>query len=335
MISLDRLRTLHVVATHGSLHRAAEVLNVSASAVSQQIAKLEREVGETLLEKRGRGVSLTDAAGVLVGHAERAISALREAEAELNVRRSVVSGELSVGLFATAVRGLAPRALRRLAASYPHLDVELQEVEPDVSLRLAARGTLDLVVAVDWIGAPLPIPEGLERAPLLQDVADIALPADHPLARRRGGGGRGASRARAADTVGPIDLADLAGESWITFPTRSICHDWLKLTLRGQGREPKIRFTAVEIPTQLELVGAGLGVSVLPRLGRTAIPEGVRIVEVRPSLTRQVYALWRRDATRRPAILAAVEALCDAGREATVGERSGAVAGVRERRRTA
>jgi len=291
MISLERLRALHAVASHGSLQAAAEVLHITPSAVSQQIAKLEREVGEPLLERRGRGVALTDAAGVLTRHAERAFSALRQAEAELDERRSVVAGRLAVGAFSTAVRGLAPTALARLARRHPKLELDVHEIEPAASLPRLVRGDLDLAIAQDWKNAPLPIPDGLERAPLADDVADVALPASHRLAKRR-----------------VVPLAELAGEEWISWPAGAICHDWLLSTLRGLGREPRIRHTASEYQTQLALVAAGFGVAVLPRLGRGPVPKGVKVVRVEPGLTRHVYALWRADATRRMAIFAAVEA---------------------------
>src|SRR6185436_20178761 len=103
------------------------------------------------------------------------------------------------------------------------------EIEPHESVPLLARGGVDLVVAQDWVNAPLALPEGLAKAPLLDDVADIALPRRHRLASRK-----------------TIALADLAGEPWITWPAGSICHDWLLHTLRSYGREPQIRHTAAE-----------------------------------------------------------------------------------------
>jgi DNA-binding transcriptional LysR family regulator len=292
MLNLDRLRTLHAVATHGSLSAAADVLNVTTSAVSQQLAKLEEEVGERLLERRGRGVGLTDAATLLAKHASWALSVLTRAEAELDARRTSVAGQLTIAAFATAARGLAPTALRRLADAHPALQVAMHEIEPHESVPLLARGDVDLVVAQDWVNAPIALPEGLVKAPLLDDVADIALPRRHRLAGQK-----------------TIALADLAGEPWITWPAGSICHDWLLHTLRSHGREPQIRHTAVEYATQLALVAAGLGAAVLPRLGRGPVPAGVRIVGVKPALHRHVYAIWRADATRRTSIAAAVEAL--------------------------
>jgi DNA-binding transcriptional LysR family regulator len=292
MMNFERLRTLHAVATHGSLNAAAQVLNVSPSAVSQQLARLEEEVGERLLEKRGRGIGLTDAATLLASHTAKALSLLTQAEAELDARRAAVAGQLTIASFATAARGLAPQSVRRLNDAHPTLSVALHEMEPHDALALLVRGDVDLVIAQDWANAPLALPDGLAKAPLLDDVADIALPARHRLAARES-----------------IALADLAGEPWISWPQGSICHDWLLHTLRTAGREPVIRHTAAEGATQLALVGAGLGAAVVPRLGRGPLPDGVRIVGVTPALHRHVYAIWREDATRRVSIGAAVAAL--------------------------
>src|SRR5262245_28060514 len=145
MLNLERLRALHAVATHGSLNAAAGILNVSTSAVSQQLAKLEDEVGERLLERRGRGVSLTDAAELLASHAARALSVLSEAEAELDARRTAISGPLTLAAFATASRALAPGALQSLARVHPALTVALHEIEPRESVPLLVRGSVDLI----------------------------------------------------------------------------------------------------------------------------------------------------------------------------------------------
>ncbi len=298
MISLERLRSLHAVEAHGSLHAAAGALNVTASAISQQIARLEEEVGEPLLERRGRGVALTDAGQLLTAHAERVFSVLRQAEAELDARRAVVAGELRVGAFATAIRGLAPGALRTLSKEHPQLQVRLREMEPLTAITLLVRGDIDLALAQDWANQPLAVPDGLARAPIFDDVADVALSRKHPLA--------------AQDTV---TLSDLAGDDWISWEEGSICHDWLMLKLRAQGCEPRVQHSALEYATQLSLVGAGLGAAVLPRLGRGAVPDDVRIVCVKPALTRHVYALWRSDAARRTAILAAVDAFRRSGEQ--------------------
>ncbi|GAB2624293.1 LysR family transcriptional regulator [Streptomyces capparidis] len=296
MMNLERLRVLHAIATYGSVSGAAEVLHVTTSAISQQMGKLERETGQRLLARNGRGVRLTDAGLLLVKHAERILSQVEEAQSELEAHRGAVVGDLAVGAFATAARGLGPRAVTSLRRSHPRLRVRLYEMEPHDTLPRVGRGDIDLGVVLDWFNSPLALPPGLAKTPLLDDVVDVAVPADHPLAGER-----------------EVELGQLGDASWICWPTGAFCRDWLTLTLRAEGVEPQVTHTASEHATQLALVAAGLGVAVTPRLGRGPLPEGVVAVPVRTRLTRHVYAVWRADAGRRPAIRAAVQALRAAG----------------------
>jgi DNA-binding transcriptional LysR family regulator len=104
-------------------------------------------------------------------------------------------------------------------------------------------------------------------------------------------------------------MPELAAEPWITSTRGTVCHDWLTNTFRRDGHEPLIAHQAAEFPTQLALVAAGLGVAVLPRLAADSVPAGVRLVPVEPALSRRVFAVWREEATRRPAIRAIVAAL--------------------------
>ncbi|MEM7049290.1 MAG: LysR family transcriptional regulator [Acidobacteriota bacterium] len=292
MFDLHRLRILQAVSRYGSLSGAAEALYLTASAVSQQLSKLETEAGQKLLERQGRGVRLTDAASLLVSHADRILSLVEQAEADLEEKKGAVIGSLTLGAFATAARSLLPRVLRDLQDRHPGLAVSLQELEPEHALTGVIRGTLDLSVVVAWANAPMEISDDLTREVLFTDCADLALPLDHPLAERES-----------------VSLEEFQDQAWISWPQGSICHHWLVLTLRGLGTEPQIVHTALEHATQVALVEAGLGAAVLPRLGRGPLPEGVRIVPVVPALERQVFAVWRKDAGRRPAITALVDAL--------------------------
>ena len=236
MLNLDRLRALHAVSAHGSIIAAAETLNVTTSAVSQQLAKLEMETGQTLLERHGRGVRLTDAAAALVTRTHRVLSLLEEAEAELESNDTAVAGQITIAAFATAARGLAPHAVRGLLKKYPQLAITFHEQEPHESIPRLVRRDVDLIIINDWENAPIALPEGLIKAPLLDDVADIALPPGHRLAKSK-----------------TVRLSDLSGEEWIAWPSGSICHDFLLHTLRKEGREPKIAHTAGEYETQLAL----------------------------------------------------------------------------------
>ncbi|MDY7104153.1 MAG: LysR family transcriptional regulator [Actinomycetota bacterium] len=305
MLNVERLRALHAVASHGSMQAAADALHVTVSAVSQQVAKLEREVGQPLVERHGRGVRLTEAARLLVDRAGEILALLERAEGELDQLGGEVTGVVRLGAFPTAARGLCPGLVVELAGRHPDLDVRVVEAEPVDSVPMLTRGDLDIVVLQDWYNAPLVLPEVLERLPLFDDVVELALPTGHPMADHA-----------------PVRLDDLADERWVSWPGGSICGDWLTHTMRTLGHEPTIVHTAAEHATQLALVAAGLGPAVMPHLGLDHVPAGVRLVPVEPTLTRHLFAAWRTDTARRSAIAAVATALSDlaAARRAETGD---------------
>ncbi|MEU9399455.1 LysR family transcriptional regulator [Streptomyces sp. NPDC048242] len=292
MLNLERLRTLDALARHGSVSAAAAALHVTTSAVSQQLCKLEREVGQRLLAKNGRGVRLTDAGRLLSEHAARILSQVELAQSDLEAHRGQVVGELRLSAFPTAARGLFPATLAGLRALHPNLRVRSSELEPERGVAGVVRGDLDLAVVLDWYNKPMPVPDGLVKAPLLDDPAEVAIPAGHRLAGRD-----------------EVDLAEFADDEWITWGEGEFCHEWLIFTLRSRGVEPLVGHRAGETHTQLALVAAGLGVCIAPLLGRDPVPPGVVLVPLKQRVRRHVYVVWRADADRRPSIRAAVEAL--------------------------
>ncbi|MEV5147467.1 LysR family transcriptional regulator [Streptomyces sp. NPDC052727] len=292
MLNLERLRTLDALARHGSVSAAADALHVTTSAVSQQLGKLEREVGQQLLAKNGRGVRLTDAGRLLSEHAARILSQVELAQSDLEAHRGQVVGELRLSAFPTAARGLFPTALGALRTEHPGLRVRSSELEPEQGIAGVVRGDLDLAVVLDWYNKPMPVPDGLVKAPLLDDPAEVAMPATHRLADRD-----------------EVDLTEFAEDEWITWGEGEFCHEWLMFTLRSKGVEPIVGHRAGETHTQLGLVAAGLGVCIAPLLGRHPVPEGVVLVPLKQRVRRHVYVVWRADADRRPSIRAAVEAL--------------------------
>lgn len=293
MFDLRRARSLHAVSRHGTVGAAAAALHVTPSALSQQLAKLEREVGQPLLVRRGRGVVLTDAGVLLVEHTEALLARMAQAETELQAQRGQVTGRMAIAAFATATRAILPAALRELREQYPQLRLESFEHDPAAALSLLSRGNVDVAVIDEWFRPRPDLPEGVQAEHLLDDVADLALPADHRLA--------------GADPV--IDLGACAGERWITWGEGVFGHDWLHRELRKHRADPVFAHTAGEHQTLLALVAAGLGVALVPRLGRGPVPEGVVVKPVRPTATRRVFALWRTDTAARPAIGAATTAL--------------------------
>jgi DNA-binding transcriptional LysR family regulator len=213
-------------------------------------------------------------------------------EADLAGYAGGVTGTLAIATFATAARGLLPGALRDLRSRYPDLTVSLSEQEPHEAIPALSRGLIDVAVVQDWAGDPLPVPAGLSRLDLIDDPFDAALPGDHPLAGQ--------------DTV---TLAQLARDDWITWSSGQVCHDWLFRTLRADGAEPRIAHTAAEHSTQLALVAAGLGIALIPRLGRDPAPPHVRFVPVDPPPVRHIFALCRASSAVRPAIGATLDAI--------------------------
>ncbi|MGH3097356.1 MAG: LysR substrate-binding domain-containing protein [Streptosporangiales bacterium] len=304
-MNIERLRALHAIATYGSVSAAASALHLTASAVSQQVAKLERDVGQRLIQHHGRGVRLTDDGALLAEHAERILCQVEAARADLEAQRGAVRGRVTVAAFASAARGIVPRALRELRDAYPELVVELRELELDESIPMTSRGDVDVAVVVDWDTAPLSLPDNFAKTSLVEDAFDIVLPAGHPLATRES-----------------VDLGELADEQWIGWTKDSIYYKWLVGTMRAKGIEPAIAHTAEEHPTHMALVAAGLGIAMLPRIGRTPPTAGVAVVGMRPRLARHTYAVWRSDVGARPAIHAVVTALREA---ATHAGGSGAV----------
>jgi DNA-binding transcriptional LysR family regulator len=296
MMNLERLRVLHAVWTTGSVAGAARALHVTTSAISQQMARLEREVGQRLLERQGRGIKLTDAGALLARNAGELLIHVERVEAGLAEHRGAVAGSLTIAAFATAARGLLPTVLRDLRLKYPELSVSLSEQEPRDAIPALARGHIDLAIVQDWADDVLAVPQGMARMHLLDDPFDVALPIEHPLADR--------------DT---ITIGELAGDEWISWNTGQLCHDWLVSSLRANGFEPRVAHTASEHPTQLALVAAGLGNAVVPRLGREPVSASVRFVSLDPQPVRRVFVLWRESTTVRPAIRAALDAL-QAGR---------------------
>ncbi|WP_192764475.1 LysR family transcriptional regulator [Actinomadura algeriensis] len=290
-MNVERLRALHALSVHGTIAAAAEALHVTPSGVSQQLAKLERETGHRLLEPRGRGVRLTGAGHVLAGHAARVLAQLAAARADLDGLREDAVGPVRLGSFVTAARSVLPPALIALRERHPRLSPTLREGEAETVLPALVRGDIDVAVVESWDTLPTPIPATVSRLLLSSDVIDLALPAGHPLARRRS-----------------VDLAELRGMRWAAWTAGGICEGQLLQTLREHEADPVIVCNVADYPTQLAFVAADLAAALIPRLGRDPVPGGVRMLATRPVVRRGIYAAWRTDADR-PAVRACVEAL--------------------------
>jgi DNA-binding transcriptional LysR family regulator len=293
MIDLAALTSLRAVATHGSVVSAADALGFTPSAVSQQVKRLERQTGVPLLERVGRGVILTTHGRHLVEAGSRLLADLEAVESGLHQRAGAVAGRLRVTAFSTAMRGLVAPTVRELRDAHPDLTLALTEREPWDTLDLVATGQTDLGVIHRWGDLSIGIPDHLRSETVAHDVADVVLHAEHPLAGHR--------------RLSPRELLD---EEWIATPEGTICRQWLKRMYDGTGRLPRITHTSMEFESHLALVRAGLGIALIPRLGRQPLDDALVAVPAHdPEPTREVLAVYRRSMGESPAVRAVLAAL--------------------------
>ncbi|HVE67024.1 MAG TPA: LysR family transcriptional regulator [Solirubrobacteraceae bacterium] len=299
MLDLRRLRLLRELHGRGTIAAVADALQFTPSAVSQQLALLEREVGVSLLERAGRGVRLTDPALVLVDHAEALLERAALAEADLAAAAGAVTGRARIAGFQSVMLRLALPAMQALAREAPRLRLELLEAEPEDALPALALGDLDVVLGDEWQHQPRPLPAGLERHDLLSDPVNLVLPARHALARRH-------------DEAVP--LAELADEAWTTGHEGMGWDGMTQRTCRALGGfDPDIRHRANDANVGLALVSRGLAVTLLPDLPMPPRHPGVAVRAIAEgSVDRAIFAVTRAADAARPSTKALVAAMRDA-----------------------
>jgi DNA-binding transcriptional LysR family regulator len=293
MLNAGRLSLLVELQDRGSLTAVADALGYTASAISQQLAKLEAETGHALLEPVGRGVVLTPAGRTLALHARDVLERLEAAEASLE-DGGAIAGTVRVAAFQTAARGLLVPVLEQLAGSHPALVCELVDQEAETALPRLRSGELDLVVAEEYPQALRPRDPRLIRHELGTDELLVALPAGHPVAR-----------------VGaPVALADLAHEPWATPWTGTHYASMVEGACRAAGFEPVVRHRVTDLGTLLDLARSGLAVALVPSLGGLSEDTGLALRPVAGGgLQRNLFAAARRGAAARPALGVLVDAL--------------------------
>ena len=299
MLDVKRLRVLREVAARGSFSAAAEALAYTQSAVSQQIAALEREAGTVLVDRNARGVRLTEAGHALVRHADVILARLADAEAELDAIAGVRGGRLRLVSFPTAGATIAPRAIGRFRERYPGVEVTLAPQEPQEGLHCLKCGECDIALTVE-AGFDRIDDKAIERHPLLDDPMYLCLPRCHPLA----------SKAR-------VKLKDLADESWI-LGTTGTCPDGVILHRACQtaGFEPSVAFQSDDYAAIQGFVAAGVGVCLIPDLALVNVREDVVIRQLvgRPPV-RHVLAATLVGGFLSPAAQAMLEILVEVGAE--------------------
>jgi DNA-binding transcriptional LysR family regulator len=298
MLDLRRLRLLSQLHKRGTIAAVADALRFTPSAVSQQLAVLEREAGVALLERVGRGVRLTDAALVLVGHADAMLDRAELAEADLAAATAEVAGRGRIAAFQSVALRLAAPAMRALAAAAPALRCELVEAEPELSLPALALRDVDLVLADEWQHQPLARPAGLDRHDLHRDPVYAVLPKDHPAAL--------------ADPDA-VSLAELAGEHWATGQQDTAWEEITRRTCRRLGGfDPDLRHRTNDSVLCLALVAHGQAVALLPEFVAPHADPGVAVRSIAEGeVYRTLFAATRTADARRPAVRALLGAVRD------------------------
>ncbi|WP_446220480.1 LysR family transcriptional regulator [Micromonospora sp. IBHARD004] len=289
MLDVRRLRLLRDLAHLGTIAAVAEAHTYTPSAVSQQLAALEREAGVPLLERTGRRVTLTPAGAVLAQHAETVLAALERATAAMAAAGSGLSGPLRIGAFPTAVRTLLPAALVTLGREHPGLELMVSELDPAAVPDALRDRRLDVGLMHDYDVAPVEPDHALDGAPLLDETVFLAVPA----------------AARAAADTDPIRGARDA--AWIVGSPGTLCHTVALRVCRTAGFMPQVRHHADDFATVLALVAAGQGVSLVPQLAAAQPPAGVQLVPL--PTRRRTRIAYRRGAATHPAVAACVTAI--------------------------
>lgn len=281
-----RLVTLRAFAQCGTVAATAQLLGYSASAVSGQLRELQRALGMTLLAKDGRGVRLTAAGRELVRRSDGLLAEWEAARAAAFAAGGQTPAQFGIGGFSTAAAHLLAPLASRLHRRYPTLEVNVWEASPARCFELLVAERIDLAVVVSMQGQVLlEEDERFEKVTLLDDPLDVMVPADHPAAVR--------------DSVA---LAELVGEPWITDRPDSPYRALFTAAFTSAGLSPRIAHEVTEWETAIAMVGAGIGVGLVPRLVSLAgHPDVSRVRLTGPErLSRKVIAAIRTGSRGAP-----------------------------------
>jgi DNA-binding transcriptional LysR family regulator len=314
MFELKHLRVFKEVAERGSFSAAAEALNYTQPAVSQQIAALERATGAKLVDRMSRGIRLTDAGRTLLPHAEAVLARLAEAEAELESIGAMRSGRVRLASFPTGGSSLIPPATAAFHDRYPGVELILSVAEPTQGLEQLMNGQVDIALLLESGFEPEPRREQVARVHLLDDPMFLALPRDHPLATKR-----------------RVKLSALADETWMHGSRDACACPDGAIFLRAchtAGFEPRVTLQNDDYAAIQGFVAAGVGVALIPQLALESVRDDIVIRELaEPKPVRHVVAATSSDGLRS----IATEAMLEILREVSAGyldERPPALAAV-------
>ncbi|MEV6411090.1 LysR family transcriptional regulator [Kribbella sp. NPDC051718] len=294
MIEVRRLRVLRALADHGTVTAAAEVLHLTPSAVSQQLAALESEVGQELLERRGRRVAITSAGRLLLTHADRILTEVERAEDAMHLHANGTTGEVRIAAFATAISLLVAPTLPILRESVPGLRLSVSDAEGHQAIARLLDNEIDLAIAVEHRGSPRPDDERLARIPLYAEPFVAVVHRSHSLA-----------------TTEAVDLTALSTDDWVMTSTGNPIRDVVLLACEQAGFQPRVAHTSDDFRSVAALVAANAGVSLVPRLAIADYnpTDAVLLPLIAPTPVRRVFAATRKARADHPLITATITAL--------------------------
>lgn len=284
MFDPHRLRLLRELELRGTIVAVAQALDFTPSAVSQQLATLEREAGRSLLERTGRSVRLTEAGRVLAGHADLILAQLERARSDLDRLGGQVVGELRLGTFGSAMRTVVTPALLRLSAAHSSLRVRVTEVDPATAPDSLRSGQLDVALLQQYDCLPRWADPNLDAEPLFAEAVYLAT----------------------SETV-QHDLGDCATLPWISGTPGTLCDLATVRACENAGFHPEIRHRTDDFAAVLALVEAGQGVALVPDLAVVDVSDRVHLAKL--PITRRTSLAYRRGAGSDPLVGAAREAL--------------------------
>lgn len=285
MLHPGRLRVLSEVVARGSFSAAAEALSYTQSAVSQAIARLESEIGATLVVRDRAGVRPTAAGATLVEHAESILASIDAAQADLEALLGLRAGRLRMASFPSAGATLMPEAIAAFRDRHPDVALSLAEGEPEEIAPRLRSGEIDLALLFEFPGEGQSLTTGLRVVALLDDPLQVAIPETHPLSAKP-----------------TLSLADLHAQAWVQTSAASPCARHVVRLCMAAGFEPRVAFESDDYETVQGLVAAGVGVALIPRLALSRVRPGLVVRELAPSSpTRTILGATLPGAAAAPA----------------------------------
>jgi DNA-binding transcriptional LysR family regulator len=292
MLDVHRLRLLRELDRRGTIAAVAQALAYTPSAVSQQLAALEREAGVPLLERSGRRVVLTAAGIDLARRANDVLALLEQAAAAVAAGRDGLTGRLRVGAFPSAMRTMLPRALVTLGREHPGLELTVSELDPSAVPDALRSGALDIGLTQEYDYLPARPDPALDQELLLAETIYLAVPSSSAHTCLGGDAGQ---------------LAEYRGASWIAGTPGTLCYLMTIRACEAAGFTPRVRHHADDFGTVLALVAGGQGVALVPTLGTEGAPADVALLPL--AARRRSHMACRRGARQQRAIAACAAAL--------------------------